>query len=277
MRVITYTPSFGELPVLRELWKEAFGDSDEFINMFYTTAFSPSRVFAVGEEAEDGLCLCGGLYWFDGSFKNPLGETERIAYIYAVAVSKEKRGLGYGKLLMEGVHAYLKGRGYHGVLLAPAEEGLFEFYEKLGYTTCTYRDEIHLQAPDDANPMANTLEKNRITKEAYGQMRNALLPIGGVRQENENLDYLEQMAGFYAGENYVLAASLEGEHQDILRGVEFLTSQEVNAKEVATGILKQSGCKEGVFRIIGRTQKVTMYYPLQEKASQPTYFGLIFD
>ncbi|MBO5657314.1 MAG: GNAT family N-acetyltransferase, partial [Agathobacter sp.] len=132
MRIITYTPAFGELPILRELWKEAFGDSDEFINMFYTTAFSPDRVFAVGEEEGDSLRLCGGLYWFDESFVNASGETERIAYVYAVAVSKEKRGLGYGKLLMEGVHAYLKGRGYYGVLLAPAEEGLFEFYEKLG-------------------------------------------------------------------------------------------------------------------------------------------------
>ena len=275
MKVITYVPSISDQTALKALWKEAFGDSEEFINMFYGTAFSPDRVFCVGEEEGEFLRLCGGLYWFDGSFTDANGKVNQVAYIYAVAVSKEKRGLGYGKKLMEAVHTYLKGRGYHGILLAPAEEGLFEFYEKLGYTTCTYRDELHLETTTNVE----TLEMNRITKEAYAHLRSTLLPPSGVRQEKENLDYLEQMASFYAGENYLLAATIEDEENGskLLRGIELLTEPKANTLEVARQILEQSGCPKGIFRTPGTAQKVTMYYPLQEQAEHPTYLGFIFD
>ena len=43
----------------------------------------------------------------------------------AVLPPQQEEMLFSTDLLMEGVHAYLKGLGYHGVLLAPAEEGLF--------------------------------------------------------------------------------------------------------------------------------------------------------
>ena len=31
------------IPGLRELWKKAFGDTDEFLDLFFSTAYSPDR------------------------------------------------------------------------------------------------------------------------------------------------------------------------------------------------------------------------------------------
>ena len=60
-----------DLPALRELWKEAFGDGDSFLDQFFSVAFAPehSRVAVV-----DGA-VGAALYWFSAS----CGE-QRLAY-----------------------------------------------------------------------------------------------------------------------------------------------------------------------------------------------------
>ena len=64
-------PISEQIPQLRILWKEAFGDSDNFLDIFYSTAFSPERCLC----ATIGCELAAMAYWFD---------CEDYAYIYAV-------------------------------------------------------------------------------------------------------------------------------------------------------------------------------------------------
>lgn len=50
----------GDVPALRELWKEAFGDGDRFLDQFFEGPFAPERSrVAVVEGA-----VSGALYWF---------------------------------------------------------------------------------------------------------------------------------------------------------------------------------------------------------------------
>ena len=45
----------GDVPALRELWKEAFGDGDRFLDQFFEGPFAPERSrVAVVEGADSG-------------------------------------------------------------------------------------------------------------------------------------------------------------------------------------------------------------------------------
>ena len=127
--MIIDNPSEKDFPSLLNLWKEAFGDSDEFINTFKETAFSTKRSRVIKKDDE----VLAALYWFDCTvYGRP------IAYIYAVATLKAYRGQGLCKRLMIDTHTHLKNSGYEGAILVPGSKELFEFYKNLGYKTCTY-------------------------------------------------------------------------------------------------------------------------------------------
>ena len=73
--MILREPKASELPKLCALWKEAFGDGDEFFDTFERTAFSTSRarVAAVGND------IAAALYFFDCEC-----DGRPIAYLYAI-------------------------------------------------------------------------------------------------------------------------------------------------------------------------------------------------
>ena len=77
---------------LRELWKEAFGDSDDFLDSFFGAAFSPERCRCAEEEGK----LLGALYWFDVQVRQ-----QKYAYLYAIATAKDSRGKGVCHALTE--------------------------------------------------------------------------------------------------------------------------------------------------------------------------------
>ena len=53
---VTY-PNENLIPGLRNLWKKAFGDTDEFLDLFFSTAYAPGRCrcIADGEEVSPGV------------------------------------------------------------------------------------------------------------------------------------------------------------------------------------------------------------------------------
>ena len=126
-------PRNEQIPRLRALWCEAFGDADEFLDAFFKTAFSPDRCqcVTVGDDA------AAALYWFDCECRE-----KRIAYIYAVATSKAYRGQRLCHKLMEHTHNELKGQGYSGAVLVPVTPSLFEFYSGMGYKTASHVSEV---------------------------------------------------------------------------------------------------------------------------------------
>lgn len=253
-------PSSSQIPELRQLWKDTFGDSDAFLDHFFETAFSLDR------------CMCtacndfvvGALYWFDCTF---LGE--KIAYIYAVATAKAFRGQGICSSLMEHTHKYLKEQGYAGAILSPAEKTLFDFYGKMGYETCAYTNELQF-----TKDTLYALEKKhtawkQISKDEFAKLRRDFIPADAVLQENENLDFLETQAEFYAGNSFVLTAQKNGTH---LHGIEFLGDT-----TVIPCLLQAFHCTTGHFHTMGTEKPVAMYLPFTDVGCLPAYIGFVFD
>lgn len=236
----------------RRLWREAFGDSDTFLDDFDRTAFSPERYRAIIIDGE----VASALYFFDCEFNGG-----RLAYIYAVATAKAFRGQGLCRRLFDETHAYLSDRGYTGAILCPGSDSLFDFYKSMGYSTCTYVNEYEATTGDGVGV-------TEINKDEYARLRRKYLPEGGVVQERENIDFLATFSKFYSGDGFVLTAREEDKR---LFCAELLGNADV------AGITSALGYERGFFRTPGNGRPFTMYYPLGKKSPLPTYFGLAFD
>ncbi len=239
-------PKIEQIPQLRQLWKEAFGDTDSFLDKFYTVAFCPER------------CLCATIdnqvaamaYWFD------CGE---YAYIYAVATATTHQGKGICHALMARIHHILRSQGYAGCILVPGEESLRQFYRGMGYENCGGVHEFDADAAD-------SMPLRKLETAEYAALRRAYLPEGGVVQEGINLDFLSCWAEFYVGEQVLAAAVWEEGKLLVLE----LLGDVRKAPSVAAAL----GAKAGWFRTPGDIP-FAMHRPLNAN-NPPKYFGFCF-
>ncbi|MBO5322995.1 MAG: GNAT family N-acetyltransferase [Oscillospiraceae bacterium] len=237
---------------LRQLWKEAFGDSDAFLDVFFSHGYSPRRCRCITDDGQ----VAAALYWFDCSFAG-----KKIAYLYAVATAVSHRGKGLCRKLMADTHALLANQGYAGAILVPGEGSLFDFYAAMGYETISCADTIRCIAGEKPVPVA------KLSPETYAARRWQLLPEKGVLQEGENLTFLAEICTLYGGDGWIMAASTE---EKALTAMEFLGDC-----AAIPGILTALGKQEGTFRTPG-SAPFAMYLPFDGGAA-PTYFGLAFD
>lgn len=246
-------PQFTDLPHLRALWKQAFGDSDEFWFDFVHKAKPLRRCRCLWEDDT----LAAALYWFDCSWKG-----KHLAYLYGVATSNQFRHRGFCRALMEDTHAHLKAQGYGGCILVPGSRALFAMYEKLGYTTCSYIREFECEAgcPIPIRPLSI---------HEYANLRREYLPADGVVQEGETLALLDAQAGFYAGENCVFVCSSAGGKLTV--------SELLGDEKTAPGILAAMDCSQGTFRTPGTEKPFAMYHSFTDDPTAPAYFGLAMD
>lgn len=247
-------PTGEQLLQLVQLWKETFGEYDGFWELFLNTGFLPDHCRCITENGQ----AIAGLYWFDCSCGS-----DKIAYIYAVVTDPHHRGRGLCRKLMAEVHAHLAGRGYASAMLVPADEGLRQMYRKMGYEDSTTIGKLTCEAGDVAADIRS------VSEEEYASLRRELLPSGGVLQEGIQLPFLAAQAQLFAGEDFLLAAWLDGE---TLRGMELLGNT-----EDAPNIVKVLGCRDGIFQIPGTEKPFAMIHKLAENAVSPSYFGFSFD
>ena len=238
---------------LRRLWKQAFGDTDAFLDSFFAFGFSPDRC---RQTTIDGN-LVAALYWFDCAFNG-----KKIAYLYAIATDKAHRGKGLCRLLMEDTHRHLKNLGYTGALLVPANPGLFDFYKKMGYRTCCSVNEFTCKA-DRIAPL------KFIEATDYFQHRKSYLPGDSVEPEDSMLNFMNEQYFYYMGEDFIFSATAEG---DTLIVTEFLGDS-----AFAPGIVAAMGKKQGRFRTPGTEKPFAMYYSFTPGLDKPTYFPFALD
>lgn len=246
-------PQPEQLDQLRLLWQEAFGDTDDYLDGFFYNVFSPDRCRCVTADGQ----IAAALYWLDCRAND-----RPIAYLYAIATAKARRGKGLCRGLMADTHALLQELGYAGCILVPGEKGLFRMYQGMGYTTCSGIREFTCKAGDSALPL------RRIHREEYAALRRQYLPDGGVIQENENLTLLTQQAELYAGADLLLCAAKDGSR--------LICPELLGNADAAPAVLTALGAASGTFRTPGNDRDFAMYHPLADGPA-PAYFGLAFD
>lgn len=244
-------PKQHHIPQLRSLWKAAFGDEDAYLDLFFCTAFSPDRCRCVVEEGR----VLAALHWFDVSCGGA-----PMAYLYAVATDPAARGRGLCRTLMENVRQLLKCRGYAGILLKAADEGLRQMYQRMGYTPCTTNCARTFDVGDEI------VRLHKVGTAEYAWLRRSFLPQGGVIQEGVMLDFLAEQAQFYTGAGFLAAVSVyDGECfcHELLGDI-----------SAAPGILRALGFARGAFRYPGTGEFFASFCPLIPDCPVPRYFGL---
>ena len=237
---------------LRSLWKEAFGDSEAFMDDFFSVAYDKNRCRTVRNDGK----IVSALYWFDVYMGS-----EKLAYLYGVATLTEYRGQGIAAYLIEKTCKQLQEKGYSGVLLVPGSEQLFEYYRRLGFFACT------TIAEKTVTPKGNTLLRS-VRAEEYGHLRKQLLPHRGVEQEGVFLELLQRQYGLFAGDGFLLCAACSGDKAFI---PEFLGDEGKLPAVVAA-----LGVNAARVRMPGPGRSFSMYRPLGS-GQPPLYFGLAMD
>ena len=251
--MIIDAPSYTQIPALRSLWQQAFGDTDSFLDTFFATAFSPARCRCITRNGQ----LAAALYWFDCAL-----ETQQLAYLYAVATEKSLRGQGLCRALIEQTHMHLRQLGYSGTVLVPGSAELFRLYAKLGYMPFGGIREFSCVA---GGPPAGL---QPVTAAQYAALRQSYLPADSVVQEGILLDFLAAQARFYAGNDFLLCAM---DHTDPLFVPELLGNT-----AAAAGILTALNKQAGHFRTPGDTP-FAMYHSLTNVCKAPAYFAFALD
>ena len=253
--MIIDSPNKADVPALRALWRQAFGDEDSFLDLFFGIAYAPNRARCLRLEGR----ITSALYWFDCEL-----DSHRIAYVYAVATDSEYRGRGLCRALMENTHKHLADLGYSSAILVPGSEELFGFYRALGYEMCSSVDLLSVTAS------SRRAKLTAISADEYASLRPKYLPRGGVIREGESIAFLDSLATLYSGDGFILAVE---KRADALRAVELLGDRSRAAEIVAA-----LGCTTGMFTVPGNQKPQTMIHQLDNNTTAaPTYFGFAFD
>ena len=250
--MITDFPKESHIPGLRALWKEAFGDTDAFLDSFFSTGFSLYRCLCIRKNSQ----ILAALYWFDCRWQD-----KRIAYLYGVATAKSHRGQGLCHKLMQYAHMFLLQLGYSGIVLVPAKPELFAFYETMGYRCFGGMDTRETAAADPASLQP-------ISYKEYATLRKEYLPAGSVLQEGALLRFLGTYAQFYQGDGCIFCSA---EDSGKLMVYELLGNT-----DLAPNICGALGFDTATFRTPG-TAPFAMYRSLTEDNLAPTYFAFALD
>ncbi len=240
-----------QIPGLRRLWQEAFGDSDAFLDAFFGLGYAPQRCRCITIDGQ----IAAAIYWFDCTWQN-----QKVAYLYALATARNFRGQGLAHALMDHVHRLLLSQNYAGAVLVPGNRALFSLYGEMGYIPMNCAEKIQVSA---GKPIA----VRKIDKAEYDRLRRCFLGQNDVILGAESHRFLSEVWELYAGNRWVLAAFDNG---PTLFGMELLG--DVSA---APGILAALGKETGSFRIPGN-KPFAMYKPLAS-GGIPDYYGLALD
>ena len=247
-------PTPRQLPILRQLWKTVFGDSDAFLDLFFASGFSPDRCRCIA----DGDEIAAVCYWFDITC-----EGQKLAYVYAVATAKASRGKGLCRMLLADCADLLKAQGYSGILLVPQDEGLIRMYGGMRYLPATRLGEALWAAGDTA------ASPQELSPEEYTRLREGRLPPASALQEGPGLTFLSTQAVFYAGADFLAAVSRETEH---LRILEYLGDT-----ASIPALIRALGHREATVRLPGDDRPYGMYLPLTADCKKPEYFAFSYD
>lgn len=180
--------SWQDIPALRVLWQTAFGDSEDYMDFYFSRRFLPERT-AVWRE--DGLPVAMATV-----MDVTIGD-ERGGYLYAVATLPPFRGRGLMRRLIGFIEQDVRQRGGTFCCLVPAEASLYDLYARLGYTADFVRYEKWMTAGEiTADRVLTPCEFSR-----FAEKRSAFLTsvLPSVSHSNDGLRYVYDELFFSGG------------------------------------------------------------------------------
>ena len=149
-----------DLPVLKQMWVDIFGDSSRFAE-FALNLCSTDEIYIVKENDEIASMTVAGVDLFACGKKG--------FYIYGLCTKPQFEGRGFAKHLVNYICETKLSSGYDFVLTQPATEKLFDFYRKLGFGGTTY---LRKATVDIKRNLWATAEFDTVTAGRFKDIRN---------------------------------------------------------------------------------------------------------
>ena len=172
-----------DIPVLRELWELAFGDSGAYMDNFFHTYYRPGRMLVLEEDGAVRAMTA----WFDTDFAIPGKGAFRAAYLYAVATHPDHRGQGLCGRLLAWADDHFRTLHIPAVTTVPATPSLHNFFGANGFRECFCHSEVtiapcEVTAPCTLTPIS-TAEYGRLREEFLARRAHIFLPEDAIRYQ----------------------------------------------------------------------------------------------
>lgn len=195
----------GDEKRLKDIWKICFADTNEYINSFFEKMYRPGR--AVVAEAEG--TLCAAMYVLEAGNL----AFDKCGYLYALGTLPKYRGMGIGTAVTVGAAELGFELGCDICVTCPAEQGLFNYYKKLGFVNFS-RISKQICSISGVHSGSSSRGIMLISVEEYIQLRDKLVPENAVRynrtfMEFLNTSLLQSGGGFFALDTGECIAAVE--------------------------------------------------------------------
>jgi hypothetical protein len=112
-----------------DLWKDAFGDSDAFMHLYFDSVYRDENALVIEKEGKilSALQMLPYTMFF-------CGEEISVAYISGACTALSEQGKGFMKQLLQDAFREMQRRNIALTALIPAEKWLFDYYRSQGYT-----------------------------------------------------------------------------------------------------------------------------------------------
>lgn len=129
----------------KEIWKETFGDSDEYVDLVYDNYYG-DHCLAIYREGKMASALTGIPYRFGKQGRE--GSIDGL-YLCGLATRPEFRRHGLMRILIEKVERQAQQNGMDFTFLIPADNHLREYYARLGYRSVMNRGRLKIGRESD--------------------------------------------------------------------------------------------------------------------------------
>lgn len=119
---------------LKEIWQRAFGDSDEYISLFFTYAYDNAETFA----EFDGEKIVSVLYLLSCEIR--VGDKlYKGRYLYAAATMPEYRSRGIMSRLIREAQSHAEKQALDFIALVPGQESLYDYYRRFSFESTMFK------------------------------------------------------------------------------------------------------------------------------------------
>ena len=226
-----------DTPFVRRIWKECFGDTESYMDAFFSFLYSPDKTLVA---KQNGTCV-GVLQVFPHTFFVN-GKAHKAMYIGGVSVLPAYRMQGIAKKLMAEAELYMQKENIEISFLVPFS---FSFYEKMGYKCISYLSEFSGNTAE-LKPFARTYTKSELETSSlpaayknYAGNFKLYLERDGDRFSKEIIPLCENCSVFLLPEN---AGYLIYEIKDkTFTGLEMAYKDENSLRGLLAYIYEQKG------------------------------------
>jgi len=282
----------GDESALQHLWQVAFGDTPEAIATFHRELYRPgdALIWAEGDTIASAIYLldAGIMPWSESA--GDLGRPPlRASYSYALATLPAYRGQGLGTLLTKAAISRSVELGFDCNLICPAEETLFAYYIRLGYSGILpiAEGELSCSVMEDFSFRTNIMSTNIA---AYPLLRTRHLPALAVTYPESFFQYLAQGLASSGGGLYRLELENQTGCAAVERRGDSLFVREILPAALAErgtqALMAHLGAKSAIFRTVPddtlpllRCRPFVLVAPADELSSTKIdgYFPFVLD